>query len=211
MRIDWRNHLINFVLVVLSILLAFQLERCGSNAREDRLVAAHLAEIVEETEFNQKRITETLANMEESGKQLDTLLDLIHTTDRVAEINQRMFRAMQVPGIYLKQTAYNSFVETGDIRFLDDFEQKAELVSLYEYYAIAELYGELLGDTYQNGFFDYINAELDLYRARPAPIEVYRERSFVNAMSSIRYFLRRAVAILQRDRERMAGFIERYN
>jgi len=36
--VDWPNHLINFVLIVLSILMAFQLEKCSTDRKEDKLV-----------------------------------------------------------------------------------------------------------------------------------------------------------------------------
>ena len=52
MKFDWKNHLINFALIVFSILMAFQLERCASDSREQELVEAHLEAIREETRFN---------------------------------------------------------------------------------------------------------------------------------------------------------------
>jgi len=106
--VDWPNHLINFVLIVLSILMAFQLEKI------DKLT---------EDQF-----------------QLDTLLQLIHTEDSdTRRINGLVFRMMNVGGLYVKKNAYASFTESGDIRFLDDFEKKSELIELYEYYKLAEV------------------------------------------------------------------------
>ena len=136
-KIDWPNHLINFVLIVFSILLAFQLERCSQDKKEDALVDNHIFAIVEETRFNKSTIESTINHMEKGISQIDTLLQLITTGEELQRINRLTFSLLNVASLYIKKNAYHSFTQSSDIRFIDDFEKKSELInslSSYRYF-----------------------------------------------------------------------------
>lgn len=188
--IDWPNHLISFVLIVLSILMAFQLEKCSSDRKEDKLVDAHFFEIVEETRYNKQNLADLIDKLTDDQRQLDTLLQMIHAEDGdPGIINPLVFKMMNVGGLYIKKNAYASFTESGDIRFVDDFDKKTSLVQLYEYYKLAEGQNQLLIESFNERYFKHVAENLDLYRATPQPIESYQDRAFVNSISSYRYFL----------------------
>ncbi|SEQ17602.1 hypothetical protein [Neolewinella agarilytica] len=206
-KIDWPNHLISFVLVVLSILMAFQLEKCSDDRREDKLVEAHVKEIVEETRYNKSNLVNLIDKLKDDQFQLDTLLQLIHSEEEdLQRINNLVFRMMNVGGLYLKKNAFVSFTESGDIRFVDDFEEKTNLVQLYEFYKLAEVQNQLLVESFNERYFKHVSEKLDLYRARPQPIENYRDRVFINSISSYRYFLTSCL----RTYERCLGYMDKY-
>ncbi len=207
-KIDWPNHLISFVLIVMSILMAFQLEKCSSDRKEDTLVDAHIYEIVEETRYNRRNLTGLIGKLTEDQFQLDTLLQLIHAEEGdVRRINGLVFKMMNVGGLYLKKNAYASFTESGDIRFLDDFEEKSDLVALYEYYKLAEIQNTLLVESFNERYFKHVSENLDLYRARPQPIASYRDRTFVNSISSYRFFLTVCLRVYKQSLALMDEFI----
>ena len=208
MKFDWQNHLVNFVLIVFSILLAFQLERCSGDRREQRLVNAHLQEIVEETRFNLDSHRETIAGQRKQLGHLDSLLVLIRQSQDPARINPAVMQAMNMSLPFTKTTAYNTFIQTGDIRYLQDFDVKSELITLYEFYDIARIYSDLMVENYDNGFFSHIKENLDIVGQEPQPLEAYTDRGFVNSIASIRYFVHNSIAMLEQDVERMEEFLE---
>ncbi|MEM1325376.1 MAG: hypothetical protein AAGI23_05445 [Bacteroidota bacterium] len=209
-KINWKNHFVGFVLVVASILLAFQLERWGESKQEKELVELHLKEIIEETKFNEQQLEVVIEKMESDVLKIDTLFQLIDKGEDLVNINRLVFQLLDVRPPYVKKNAYNSFTTSGDIRFVEDFEQKSEIISLYEYHDQIEAFGELLLDSYEEGFWSYIREELDLRNARPQPIEVYTERSFINGVSSYRYFLYRCLATYRTHEQRMEDFLETF-
>ena len=209
MKLDWQNHLVNFVLIVFSILLAFQLERCSGDRREQRLVNAHLEEIVEETRFNLESHRETIAGQRKQLGHLDSLLVLIRQSEDPARINPAVMQAMNMSLPFTKTTAYNTFIQTGDIRYLQDFDVKSELITLYEFYDIARIYSDLMVENYDNGFFSHIKENLDIVSQEPQALEAYTDRGFVNSIASIRYFVHNSIAMLEQDVERMEAFIEK--
>ena len=209
MKFDWQNHLVNFVLIVFSILLAFQLERCSGDRREQRLVNAHLKEIVEETRFNLDSHRETIEGQRRQLGHLDSLLILIRQSEDPARINPAVMQAMNMSLPFTKTTAYNTFIQTGDIRYLQDFNVKSELITLYEFYDIARIYSDLMVENYDDGFFSHIKENLDIVGQEPQALEAYTDRGFVNSIASIRYFVNNSIAMLEQDVERMEAFIEK--
>lgn len=206
-KIDWPNHLISFVLIVLSILMAFQLEKCSSDRKEDKLVDAHFFEIAEETRFNKRNLVSLIDKITQDQLQLDTLLLMIHAEDAdTRKINGLVFKMMNVGGLYLKKNAYASFTESGDVRFVDDFEKKSNLIALYEYYKLAEVQNQLLVESFNERYFQHVSDNLDLYRASPQPIASYRDRAFINSISSYRYFL----AVCLRTYKQSLGYMDEF-
>lgn len=55
-KIDWVNHTFEFAVVLIGILLAFQLNTCSSENKQNTTINIHLSEIKEETESNQKNL-----------------------------------------------------------------------------------------------------------------------------------------------------------
>ena len=207
-KIDWPNHIVSFFLIIFSILLAFQLEKCSSDNREDKLVDAHLAEIMAETAFNAQQLELTISSLDRTKLRVDTLLQLLETSKDEKQINRLVFQLLDVPYLYFKQNAYNSFTASGDIRFMDDFAGKSAIVNLYEYHNQAIGFSDLLLETYQDSYFNYIKENLDLHYARPQPLAKYQERVFVNGISSYYYFVMRCQRLYKQHQERIASYLE---
>ena len=75
-KIDWLNHFLEFIVVVVGILLAFQLNTCREAKKETSLVMGHVTNIVEETEFNRKQLETGKNNSERLLQKLDTLIKI---------------------------------------------------------------------------------------------------------------------------------------
>ena len=138
---------------------------------------------------------------------LDTLLGLIREEAHPETINPVVMRALNLSIPFTKKTAFNTFIQSGDIRYLRDFETKSELVTLYEFYDIGDTYSEVLVDNYDTGFFSHIRAKLDIAGGTPQPMEAYTDRGFVNSVATLRHILTNSISILNRDRERMQAFV----
>lgn len=207
-KIDWPNHIVSFFLIIFSILLAFQLEKCSSNKKEDKLVDAHLAEIKAETVFNAQQLESTITSLDRTKLRLDTLLQLLETSTDEQQINRLVFKLLDVPFLYFKQNAYNSFTTSGDIRFMDDFAGKSAIVNLYEYHNQAIGFSDLLLETYQDSYFNYIKEHLDLHYASPQPLAKYKDRVFINGVSSYYYFVMRCQGLYKQHQNRIATYLE---
>jgi len=51
-KIDWLNHGLEFTVVIIGILLAFQLNTCSERRKDNKIVKTHLDQLIEETSLN---------------------------------------------------------------------------------------------------------------------------------------------------------------
>jgi len=129
MKINWINHIIEFVVVIIAILVAFELDSISTENAEKRIVEKHLIQINEETDFNKSNVKSAIEYGEINLKKSDSLLSLLTQTNRseLKKINRLSLELLNLGTVYTRKTAYNSLIESGDIQLIEDFELIIEL------------------------------------------------------------------------------------
>lgn len=190
-KIDWLNHFLEFIVVVVGILLAFQLNTCREAKKETSLVMGHVTNIVEETEFNRKQLETGKNNSERLLQKLDTLIKITAKPelDRSTAHSLSM-ELMSLDYLYLKKNAYNSLVETGDIRFMENSNLQNDIISLYEYYSWLEGLDILTRTSYLENYLPYATENFDLINFQSQADEIYTNKLFRNYLAVYRYSLR---------------------
>ncbi len=188
-KINWLNHFLEFIVVLLGILLAFQLNTCSANKKQAKIIETHEQQLFEETELNEANFDVAIKFSESNLNQIDTLLRLLHSDGELAKINLLSIKLLNIGGLYIRKNAYRSLIETGDIRFMTDFKSKNEIINLYEYYNWVEATEEAFMKIYQKNYFPYLNKNFDMARASVQEKEVYFNKEFINSLSSYRFTL----------------------
>lgn len=188
-KIDWLNHSLEFLVVVIGILLAFQLENCSNSRQQQATLENHFQEIRQETEENLYQLELAQDYCRSHMETIDSLLYLVQAGGPVTAINSLCFKILDIRGAYLKQNAYSSLVESGDIRFIEDFEIKKAIIDLYEYYDYVKVFDVITLNAYSSYYYPYVMENLDINSARPQELSVYTTKPFINAISAYRYTL----------------------
>jgi len=175
-KIDWLNHGLEFAVVVVGILLAFQLNTCSEEKKEETLVSSHISKIIDETAFNKSRVQNIQKNSENMLAMIDTLSIAIDQPERLEKEHWLTFRIMSLDYLYIKKNAYNSMVATGDIRFVENAELQSDLVSLYEYYGWAEGYDLMTRNVFTDYYFPYMMGHMDMKDGEMQEIAVYQSK-----------------------------------
>jgi len=187
-KIDWLNHILEFIVVIIGILIAFQLNTCRESSQEQHLVDQHLGNIIAETELNKGMIQYNIRNSEGTLKKVDSLLNRLKQDEKdVAKINALAMNLMAVDYTYIRKNAYNSLVETGDIRFIKSLELQNDIIGLYEYYSWIEGVGASTRATYAEQYFPFVVENLDLIDYKAQDISIYDNKLFKNYLSVYRY------------------------
>ncbi len=82
MKINWINHLIEFIVVIIGILVAFELDSISTENAEKRILEMHLIQINEETDFNKSNVKSAIDYGEINLKNSDSLLSLLTQNKR---------------------------------------------------------------------------------------------------------------------------------
>jgi len=186
---NWVHHIVEFLVVILGILIAFQLSTCSESRKQDRLIQEHLQNIKAETNFNQRNLEAALILAESNQEKLDSLFKILSRDSALDTVNNLSIALLNVGGLYLKKNAYRSLTESGDIRFIHDFQLKNEIVNLYEYYEWVKGIDQLHLEMYNKSYFPYLLENLDLVQGQVQEPEVYRSKGYQNILSSYRFFL----------------------
>ncbi|QIE59736.1 hypothetical protein G5B37_09235 [Rasiella rasia] len=190
-KIDWLNHFLEFIVVVIGILLAFQLNTCREDKKEQALVSSHAENVLEETLFNQKQIQAGMNTSEMLLHKLDSLITI--TSKESFSIEQAHILSMELMALdylYIKKNAYNSMVETGDIRFMTNTQMQTDIISLYEYYKWLEGVDMSTRTAYLNNYLPYATENFDLVTSKPQAATIYSNKLFRNYLSVYQYSLR---------------------
>ncbi len=189
-RIDWLNHFLEFIVVVIGILLAFQLNTCRDDSKEQAVVNQHINSIIEETELNKGSLEASLAQTEALLTTADTLIVAIERKDPMPKIGGLSMRMLGLNYTYYKKNAYNSLVATGDIRFINDFKLKEEIIGLYEFYNWAEGLETMTRNTFTEYFFPFAMENLDMNNGNYQDRTIYDNKKYLNIISTYRYTLK---------------------
>jgi len=184
LRIDWLNHGLEFIVVIIGILIAFQLNKCSSENQQEKTVDIHLEQIRQEAEFNKKTLESALALGESNIGKMDTVFVLLEQKGNYEEINQLAIELLNLGGAYFRKNAFQNLVESGDIRFIKNFETKQRIINLYEYYKWTESFDEISRTLYMQDYYPYIKNNFDLITAKRQEEEVYQSKLFKNILAS---------------------------
>ncbi len=190
-KIDWLNHFLEFIVVVIGILLAFQLNTCREGKKEDSLVKDHVTSVIEETQFNKTQINAGMKSSENLLVKVDTLLSITRSKNLdLVEAHRLSMELMSLDFMYLKKNAYNTLVETGDIRFMDSSQLQKDIISLYEYYTWLEGLDISTRTSYLENYLPYATENFDLVNYQAQTAEIYTNKLFRNYLAVYRYSLR---------------------
>jgi len=175
-KIDWLNHSLEFFVVIIGILLAFQLNKCSTDGQQKKTVDIHLEQIKEETKQNKKSLELALELGEQNLSKLDTVFMLLYQENDYHKINLLSMELLNLGGSYLRKNAYQTLVESGDIRFIHKFKVKQKIINLYEYYKWVEAFDEISTTVHLQDYYPYVKNNFDLIGGKIQEEEIYQSK-----------------------------------
>lgn len=207
-KIDWLNHLLGFTVVMIGILIAFQLNTFSENRKESKLVQEHINAIVSETEFNNKRMDYAINATQVLLTKLDSLMERVNASENLDKANLLALQMLQLEPNYIKKNAYNSLIQTGDIRFIDDFNLKNDIVNLYEYYTWTDGVDEMTRQSFLDLYYPYVVDNLDLMGGKTQDAEIYTNKRFKNILSVYKFTLKARLRKFEETQTIIKNFLE---
>ncbi|MEO1518343.1 MAG: hypothetical protein AAFV95_25215 [Bacteroidota bacterium] len=215
-KIDWLNHGLEFAVVFIGILIAFQLNKCAENSSREELLSNHMTYLEEECQENLRRLEQGVVHSTNQVAKADTLLQLILARGDVNQINRLAVSLLNLQDVDLQEEAFNVLTQSGDIRFLKDFGKKKAIISLYEaYHPVAHIDGSTK-NLYDRHFYPYIKKHFDLVSwggsiHADSSQEHYYSAELGNTISTYRYLLDAKVRSYRRCQEKVKEYLAQKN
>ncbi len=131
-NINWPDHLINFISVIVGVFLAFQIGSIAEKNKDRQERKEILLSFIEDLEEDSKtyRDFQIPENENQSGMIEKLLISILEShPDSIA---QQMSVAVNVKNHSPLSATYNSVVSTGKLGLIKDFEAKKKLSHYYE-------------------------------------------------------------------------------
>ncbi|MEL7144784.1 MAG: hypothetical protein AAFO69_00340 [Bacteroidota bacterium] len=188
-KINWADHLVAFVVVIVGIYIAFKLNSYSEGVARQRILDDHMKYVRDETVYNKRSLEMSIESAESVAETVEEMLELIKNEGDAGKMDQLSYQILNYQYVYLRKNAYLTLTESGDIRYIKNYKLKTETIRLYEYYAwtksIEEYTGELLSESYA----PYLRQHMDMLNRQVQADEIYFDKVFVNTIVSYKYSL----------------------
>ncbi|MFD2586619.1 hypothetical protein ACFSQJ_06735 [Croceitalea marina] len=194
-KIDWLNHSLEFFVVLIGILIAFQLNKCSDNQARESLIENHLSQIRYECQENAEKLDLSIEQITVQIQNCDSLLSEISNGQRPKKIRDLATKLLDLRNMDISTNAYNVLVQSGDIRFLNNYNKKRKVISLYEDFKSVAQINTSNQNLYDNHFYPYIKTNFDLVNWNKVNADsendkkLYYSREFANTVSTYRFLL----------------------
>ncbi|PQJ79911.1 hypothetical protein [Polaribacter porphyrae] len=206
----FKTYLIEISVVVFGILMAFQLNECSSDNKQQKLIQSHLDYLKEETQINQINLKYALISAEKNLKKIDTIFTLLDGKTDLKNINRLSFEILNAGYLYVRKNAYNSLINSGDIRFIGSFDRKKDIINMYEYYSWTQSMDDGNRNSFLTDFFPYVKKNFDLVGGSIQDEKVYFSKEFSNYLSTYRHTLKLKIDKFKQCKKEIGKFLKTF-
>ncbi len=139
---NWFAVILELVVVVVGIFLAFQLDRWYESQRIKSDLQAHLASLTEDFTENETRLTSAISTGKQEMESAITLRAEIRKDSpdlSVAELNQLISQTSSLPTFHAVDLAYRNLISGGTLTDLPSSDLKEELAEFYAAHELTKL------------------------------------------------------------------------
>ena len=139
---NWFAVILELVVVIVGIFLAFQLDRWYESQRIKSDQQVHLASLAEDFTENETRLTLAIDRAEQKMEAVITLRDEIRKNSpdlAVAELNRLISQTSSLPTFHAVDLTYQNLVSGGTLVDLPNSELKKELAEFYAAHELTKL------------------------------------------------------------------------
>lgn len=212
-KIDWLNHTLEFMVVLIGILIAFQLNKCSENKSKADLLKSHLNYIEIECKENTQRLAVSIDHIKDQLKNCDSILMEISTSKNINKIRSFSTRLLDMRNIDLVNDSYQVLSQSGDIRYLKNFNQKRRIITLYDSFEKVERINQSNQKLYDNHFYPYLKDNFDLVNWDYVDVKSkedaskYFSRAFGNTVSTYRYLLLSKLKTYEKEKQMIDAYL----
>lgn len=161
-KINWTNHFIELLVVVIGITIAFMLENWRQNSAYDELEQKYLNSLKSDLMSDKQLLDSTVSYVEKQNSILGEFVAEIRTGNVIKQKAEEMIPQVLIShGFAPKQATYQSITNSGNLDIINDYKLLESLASYYNSYDELSIKEKILYD-YQLKFvlpFVYENVD----------------------------------------------------
>lgn len=130
------------IIVIIGISIAFSMNKCAENSKDDKLKIQYLTNLKSDVEADKIQLQE---NLKAIGKKLKICDDLIPTLNTGQQqgmpLMNNTFELVQYTTFSPKNTTFKALINSGDLKLIENFNLKTNIQGHYtNYETVADVY-----------------------------------------------------------------------
>uniref|UniRef100_UPI00351454AC DUF6090 family protein n=1 Tax=Psychroserpens sp. XS_ASV72 TaxID=3241293 RepID=UPI00351454AC len=154
-KINWQYTLGEILIVIIGITIAFSMNKCSELKTNETLKTQYLSNIKQDIEADKKTLQENANAIGAKIQTLNGFMPLLNTENpEKIKRTQELFSVFGLSSFFPKDITYQTMVNSGDYKLIDDFKIKSAIESHYssyksilkDYERLEIIHREYLGD-----------------------------------------------------------------
>lgn len=136
-KINWNYAFGEILIVIIGISIAFSMNKCAENSKQEAQKNQYLVNIKDDLEADKARLQEIVGELETKLKASKKVLPILNTdSENKMSIIQDIFSVATISNFSPKDITYQTLINSGDFKLIDDFELKKAIEAHYSNYKI---------------------------------------------------------------------------
>ena len=153
MKIEWKSKIIDLLIVIIGITVAFQLNNWNEYNKSNEKARSYLASFSEENKRNEYDLMKELDFLVDNKDNIDTLLSLLIAKEyNNKKMNLYVSSLMLLANFNPSITTMGNIKASGEFDLIKDIEIRKQLINTYDSYLLTTMFDQIVVD-YTN---DYI-------------------------------------------------------
>ncbi|MDU8885732.1 DUF6090 family protein [Yeosuana sp. MJ-SS3] len=186
-KIDWQYTFGEILIVIIGISIAFSLNKCSENSKNEDQRKLYLTSIKNDVEADKLTLEDNVKTLEDKIKITNEILPKLNTNspDKMS-ITGNIFNIVSLVNFTPNDNTYQALVNSGDFKLIDDFELKTAIEKHYATYEIMAQSYERLENIQKKYVGDYFIYHMDYDAFQKGEFGFKDEKLLKNIILSMR-------------------------
>jgi len=182
-NIEWKNHIIELIVVFIGITLAFTLNSWREDTKDNKLEDQYLRSFHEEVVYSSTKLDTIIKTNKKILKYLSTTIELLKTNEFSPDSTLGVISQMAQINLFIPKTnTYDSIKNSGNFNIIDNYKIRSKIIEYYESFEGKKLVEEYYKMYINNYIVPYLFENVDILNTKimnKEKIEGYRLNNLI--------------------------------
>ncbi|MFZ5517264.1 MAG: DUF6090 family protein [Candidatus Zhuqueibacterota bacterium] len=190
-KIDWINQVVELIVVIIGITLAFMIDRAQENYKASQLEKNYLQSFYDDIAKDSVQLADIIAHEENTLKNITRLIALLHQTTVPSDSILVILSTMsQYYPFFQNAGTYESLKNSGDLNTLSDYSLKEKIFKYYQRNDERKMQEQNFSSFLNSYFIPFLFEHIDLESAKIVRMDIIRDYKFKNLLLGYQVLLR---------------------
>ncbi|MBU2927447.1 DUF6090 family protein [Winogradskyella psychrotolerans] len=141
-KTTWKYTLREIIIVIIGISIAFSMNKCAENAKDNKLKTQYLTNLKSDIEADKAHLQKNIEAINNKLELCSKIIPVLNSgTDQDMQLLYNIFEIVKYENFSPKSTTYKTLIHSGDLKLIEDFKLKTTIQQHYSNYdELADVY-----------------------------------------------------------------------